>query len=48
MSAVGAVGAGIIGTGIMWPIMKRYLRKYDEAHLNIEAGGKFKEVEEDR
>lgn len=60
MAAVGAVGAAVIGTLIMWPVMKRYLRKYDEAQIiipvaNGEAGGKdvangqrYQDVEEDK
>jgi hypothetical protein len=59
MSAVGAVGASIVGTLVMWPVMKRYLRKYDEkvqnkdaangGHVVIEAGrSQYEDVEEDR
>jgi hypothetical protein len=57
IAAVGAVGASIIGCALVWPIMKRYLRKYDEAQIKlpatgdavmVEAGGsRFKDVEED-
>jgi hypothetical protein len=56
IAAVGAVGASIIGCALVWPIMKRYLRKYDEAQdklpgangVVVEAGGsRFKDVEED-
>jgi hypothetical protein len=29
ISAVGAAGAALLGTAILWPVMKRVLAKYD-------------------
>lgn len=55
LAAVSGVGAAIIGTAVLWPIMKRMVAKYDRQHggskdasdIVIDAGGKFKDVEED-
>lgn len=30
IAAAAAGGAAVIGTAILWPVMKRVLRKYDE------------------
>lgn len=47
------------GTAVMWPVMSRYVRKYDESQLKVPAGAngdhvvieadgsRFKDVEED-
>lgn len=43
ISAVAAVGAAIVGTAIMWPVMKRYLRKYDESQITLPTGSKDSE-----
>uniref|UniRef100_A0A383WJI0 Phosphate transporter n=1 Tax=Tetradesmus obliquus TaxID=3088 RepID=A0A383WJI0_TETOB len=55
LAAVSGVGAAVIGTAALWPLMKRMVAKYDRQHggskdasdIVIDAGGKFKDVEED-
>jgi hypothetical protein len=55
LAAVSGIGAAIIGTAALWPLMKRMVAKYDRQHgggkdstdIVIDAGGKFKDVEED-
>jgi hypothetical protein len=55
ISAVAGIGAALIGSIALWPLMKRMVAKYDRQHngskdaneVVIEAGGRFKDVEED-
>lgn len=48
IAAVGAAGAAVVGTAILWPVMKRVLRKYDERMALPKDGDAVKiEVEED-
>jgi hypothetical protein len=55
ISAVSGVGVALIGTVALWPLMKRMVAKYDREHTGskdsgdvvIDAGGKFKDPEED-
>eukprot|EP00882_Tetradesmus_deserticola_P017252 GHRQ01018475.1.p2 GENE.GHRQ01018475.1~~GHRQ01018475.1.p2 ORF type:complete len:219 (+),score=51.75 GHRQ01018475.1:3-659(+) len=50
IAAVAAVGSAIVGTAILWPVMRRKVKKYDEAH-SLEGmkdeHGKHRGVEED-
>jgi hypothetical protein len=32
ISAAAAAGSAVVGSIILWPVMQRYVRKYDEAH----------------
>lgn len=48
IAALAGVGAAVIGSLALWPLMRRMLRNYDEQQQhqkNIEAG--FADVEED-
>jgi UPF0716 family protein affecting phage T7 exclusion len=55
ISAVAGVGSALIGSILLWPLMKRMVTKYDREHSGskdanevvIDAGGKFRDVEED-
>jgi hypothetical protein len=50
-AAVAGVGAGLIGTLVVWPFMRKLLRQYDEDHgssKDTEAGYKTSGIEEDR
>jgi hypothetical protein len=48
-AAAGAGGAGLIGTLAVWPIMRKMLRSYDDAHdLTKDTDHKTSGIEEDR
>ncbi|WIA17922.1 hypothetical protein OEZ85_009416 [Tetradesmus obliquus] len=50
IAAVAAVGAAIVGSALLWPVMRRNVRRYDEAHdmENIkDEKGRHRDVEED-
>eukprot|EP00775_Hariotina_reticulata_P009363 gene9363-9526_t len=40
ISAAAAGGSAIVGSLILWPVMKRFVRKYDEAHSAVGGMGK--------
>lgn len=40
LAAVGAAGAMVVGTAIIWPIMARMLKKYDHQQMDILEAGK--------
>lgn len=52
ISAAGAGGAAIIGTAILWPLMKKRVAAFDAAQSSLptkdaDGNGRFAEVEED-
>ncbi|WIA38221.1 hypothetical protein OEZ86_001565 [Tetradesmus obliquus] len=48
IAAVAAVGAAILGSALLWPVMRNNLKKYDTAHdLGASKDGKHADVEED-
>lgn len=51
IAAVAAAGCALVGSAILWPIMRRSLRKFDEANdpalAKHQNDGRFRHVEED-
>ncbi|KAF6263080.1 phosphate transporter [Scenedesmus sp. NREL 46B-D3] len=50
IAAVAAVGCAIVGSALLWPVMKRKVRNYDAAHDLAGAkdeNGRHRDVEED-
>uniref|UniRef100_A0A383W377 Phosphate transporter n=1 Tax=Tetradesmus obliquus TaxID=3088 RepID=A0A383W377_TETOB len=50
IAAVAAVGAAIVGSALLWPVMRRNVRRYDEAHdmeNSKDEKGRHRDVEED-